>query len=84
MFCAIFIKLSCWRGGMADASDSKSDVGDNMWVQVPPPAPKINRYIDTMRISITVYFLSFDGFRRIFLYFVRWIAEFQQWFNYEK
>lgn len=24
---------------MADASDSKSDVGDNMWVQVPPPAP---------------------------------------------
>ena len=23
----------------ADASDSKSDVGDNMWVQVPPPAP---------------------------------------------
>ena len=25
---------------MADASDSKSDVGDNVWVQVPPPAPK--------------------------------------------
>ncbi len=24
---------------MADASDSKSDVGDYMWVQVPPPAP---------------------------------------------
>ena len=45
MFCAIFIKLSCWRGGMADASDSKSDVGDNMWVQVPPPAPK--RRFDT-------------------------------------
>ena len=30
---------TCWCGGMADASDSKSDVGDNMWVQVPPPAP---------------------------------------------
>ena len=30
----------CWCGGMADASDSKSDVGDYMWVQVPPPAPK--------------------------------------------
>ena len=25
---------------MADASDSKSDVGNNVWVQVPPPAPK--------------------------------------------
>lgn len=24
---------------MADASDSKSDVGDNVWVQVPPSAP---------------------------------------------
>lgn len=42
-FCGIFNKLysacMCWCGGMADASDSKSDVGDNMWVQVPPPAP---------------------------------------------
>lgn len=25
-------------GGMADASDSKSDVGDYVWVQVPSPA----------------------------------------------
>ena len=24
---------------MADASDSKSDVGDYVWVQVPPSAP---------------------------------------------
>ena len=29
----------CWCGGMADASDSKSDVREYMWVQVPPPAP---------------------------------------------
>ena len=29
---------------MADASDSKSDVGDNMWVQVPPPAPMSTPY----------------------------------------
>ena len=26
-------------GGMADAMDSKSIVGDNVWVQVPPSAP---------------------------------------------
>ena len=25
-------------GGMADASDSKSDVGNHVWVQVPSPA----------------------------------------------
>ena len=25
-------------GGMADAADSKSAVGNYMWVQVPPPA----------------------------------------------
>ena len=25
---------------MADAMDSKSIVGDNVWVQVPPSAPK--------------------------------------------
>ena len=30
----------CRSGGMADASDSKSDVGDNVWVRVPPSAPK--------------------------------------------
>ena len=27
-------------GGMADAMDSKSIVGDNVWVQVPPSAPR--------------------------------------------
>ena len=26
---------------MADATDSKSVVGDNVWVQVPPSAPEI-------------------------------------------
>ena len=34
-----YLSWTCWCGGMADASDSKSDVGDYMWVQVPPPAP---------------------------------------------
>ena len=28
-------------GGMADASDSKSDVGDYVWVQVPSPALEV-------------------------------------------
>lgn len=28
----------CRRGGMADASDSKSDAGNSVWVQVPSPA----------------------------------------------
>ena len=32
----------CRSGGMADATDSKSVVGDNVWVQVPPSAPKKN------------------------------------------
>ena len=27
---------------MADASDSKSDVGDYVWVQVPSPAPEFS------------------------------------------
>ena len=30
-------------GGMADASDSKSDVGDYVWVQVPSPACNTKR-----------------------------------------
>ena len=35
------IKIICRSGEMADASDSKSDVGDNVWVRVPPSAPKL-------------------------------------------
>ena len=27
---------------LADASDSKSDMGNHVWVQVPLPAPKYN------------------------------------------
>ncbi len=33
---------------MADASDSKSDVGDYVWVQVPSPALKSDRSQDTL------------------------------------
>ena len=33
-------KPLCGCGGMADAQDSKSCVGDYVWVQVPPSALK--------------------------------------------
>gem|GEM_PF-3621488 len=36
--------IPCRSGGMADASDSKSDVGNNVWVQVPPSAPMEELY----------------------------------------
>ena len=35
-------KTLCGCGGMADASDSKSDGGDLVWVQVPPSAGTIS------------------------------------------
>ena len=35
-----FENCICRSGGMADASDSKSDGSDTVWVQVPPSAPK--------------------------------------------
>ena len=34
------LKKASRRGGMADASDSKSDEGNFVWVQVPSPAYK--------------------------------------------
>lgn len=34
---------------MADAMDSKSIVGDNVWVQVPPSAPKKERKLKNLR-----------------------------------
>ena len=54
---------------MADASDSKSDVGDHVWVQVPSPAVELlfykgsflfSRHIDIgADISLLLYFLVF-------------------------
>ena len=43
-------------GGMADAMDSKSIVGDNVWVQVPPSAPK--RVEIKKLISTLFYFIA--------------------------
>ena len=41
---------------MADASDSKSDVGDNVWVRVPPSAPKILN----AHLSVENFFVLWD------------------------
>ena len=36
---------------MADASDSKSDVGDYVWVQVPSPAFDVAKQIPVVQVS---------------------------------
>ena len=52
---------------MADASDSKSDVGDNVWVQVPPPAPKERNAITRSFFCADVveYFAALRGVRSL-------------------
>jgi hypothetical protein len=45
---------------LADVTDSKSVVGDNVWVRVPPPAPNQN--------NPNQIFLIGDGFG-LFVYF---------------
>ena len=35
--------MKCRCGGMADATDSKSVVGNSVWVQVPPPVPNFKK-----------------------------------------
>ena len=35
----VYEGLSSRSGEMADASDSKSDEGNLVWVRIPPPAP---------------------------------------------
>ncbi len=39
---------------MADAPDSKSGDGNIVWVQVPPPAPKIR----TLETSVSDFFMA--------------------------
>ena len=39
-----FENCICRSGGMADASDSKSDGSDTVWVRVPPSAPTKKDY----------------------------------------
>ena len=51
---------------MADASDSKSDVGDNVWVQVPPPAPivsKLSIRLAFFRTGVVEYSATLRGVR---------------------
>ena len=40
---------------MADAPDSKSGDGNIVWVQVPPPAPKIR----TLETSVSDFFMYY-------------------------
>ena len=37
--CDIILVVACMCGGMVDAADSKSAVGNYVWVQVPSHAP---------------------------------------------
>ncbi len=52
----VLLKNLCGCGGMADASDSKSDVGDYVRVQVPPSALKEDR-LHSSRSSFVSSFL---------------------------
>ena len=38
------------RVGMADEEDSKSFVGNNVWVQVPPPASNLKEFIQDWEV----------------------------------
>lgn len=49
----------CGCGGMADASDSKSDEGDLVWVQVPLSAVNhcfSNTFVDKEVFGVTIKF----------------------------
>ena len=59
-FVILFYGKNCRSGGMADATDSKSVVGNNVWVRVPLPAP--NQY------NPNQIFLIGDGFG-LFVFF---------------
>ena len=52
-FVILFYGKNCRSGGMADATDSKSVVGNNVRVQVPPSAPA-----SQARPNSLVFFLS--------------------------
>ena len=46
------ILSSTGSGGMADASDSKSDTGNSVWVQVPPSRPHVRRPTNTFNLTL--------------------------------
>ena len=51
--------LICRRVGMADEADSKSVVGNNVWVQVPSPAVLIKKTIEFVEVSIDLIVFLF-------------------------
>ena len=54
-------------GGMADASDSKSDAGNSVWVQVPSPAlrKKSRKHAIFIEKSMVYGFSSLRNIRQI-------------------
>ena len=55
---------ACRSGGMADATDSKSVVGDNVWVQVPPSAPKKGTLVRAFFFVLNDYKVGLEGWSR--------------------
>ena len=47
---------------MADATDSKSVVGNNMWVQVPPPVPFLTLGVNFASGVLCILFEKVTGF----------------------
>ena len=50
---------------MADASDSKSDAGNSMWVQVPFPALNIKNGKPTIQRLFGLFFLVYIKFQSL-------------------
>ena len=52
----LFYGKNCRSGGMADATDSKSVVGNNVRVQVPPSAPNKNNTNPRKNLEFVLFF----------------------------
>ena len=46
---------------LADEADSKSAACEGVWVRVPPPAPKVKEWIDTIKYQ-SIFFCKKDEF----------------------
>ena len=51
---------------LADETDSKSVVSNDVWVQVPPPAPSLKNFLEGFFLAnfqtLQFFFYSFDTF----------------------
>ena len=56
---------TCWYVGMADETDSKSVVGDHVWVQVPLPAlKKFHKLVPYKRTVVHPFTENLQLFKR--------------------